>query len=149
MPAGSQIRAVLDTSVHVAALISSGPSAQIVEALAHGRFVSIVSEQTLDEVLRTILRPEKMAFMALSERDLALYHRHIKSHSEVVEGTYDVDLVPTDVKDNIIVAAALEGNATHIVSEDRDLLDLKALRIGGHNVVQVLRPRAFLNLISF
>jgi predicted nucleic acid-binding protein len=34
--------------------------------------------------------------------------------------------VPADPKDDIIIAAALEANASYIVSEDRHLLDLQA-----------------------
>lgn len=148
MPVANPNRAVLDTSIHVAALVSRGPSALLVEALANGLFVSIVSEAILDELIRTVLRPDKKQRIGRTENELALYHLFAKQRSVVVAGTYNVDLVPTDFKDNIIVAAALEGDATHIVSEDNDLLRMKVLRIGGHNVIQIVKPRAFLNLLE-
>lgn len=63
----------------------------------------------------------------------------------LVPGRFDVSLVPTDAKDNPIVACALEGDADYIVTDDRrDLLPLKVIRVAGHKAVQIVAPTAFL-----
>ena len=56
-----------------------------------------------------------------------------------------VDLVPSDLDDNKVVACALEAPADYIVTDDhRDLLPLKAIRLAGHKVIQIVRPMLFL-----
>jgi len=63
-------------------------------------------------------------------------------------GDLDVSLVPTDAKDNPIVACALEAAAEYIVTDDRrDLLPLKVIRVAGYEPVQIVAPRAFLKSV--
>ena len=58
-------------------------------------------------------------------------------------------MVPTDAKDNKVVACALEGEAGYLVTDDRrDLLPLKAVRVGGHRVIQIVAPGAFLRRLG-
>jgi len=46
-----------------------------------------------------------------------------------------------DPKDNPVVAAALEGDAEYILSEDDDLLVLKDHHVKGHNLIRCMKPR--------
>jgi len=65
-----------------------------------------------------------------------------------VPGNFDVSLVPTDAKDNPIVACALEGDAAYIVTDDRrDLLPIKEIRVAGHKPAQIVAPQAFLKSV--
>ncbi len=74
---------------------------------------------------------------ACSDEDAILA---VRGMGRTVPGLYAVELVPTDPRDNPVVAAALEGSADYIVSDDRrDLLPLKAIRLSGHHVIQVAR----------
>ncbi len=68
----------------------------------------------------------------------------------VAPGRYQhLDKVPTDVKDNMVVACALEAGAQYIVTDDRrDLLPLKVIRCPGFEPVQIVRPSAFLRLLD-
>ncbi len=66
----------------------------------------------------------------------------------LASGDLDVYLVPTDAKDDPIVACALEGAADYIVTDDRrDLLPLKVIRAAGYRPVQIVAPRAFLKTV--
>jgi putative PIN family toxin of toxin-antitoxin system len=145
------IRAVLDTSIYVSALLSSkGEPAQILEAgFERGLFVPVTSPAILDELIDVIARP---AIIRRARRDLAqlaAFHRWVERNAEVVEGEYqELDIVPRDAKDNPIAAAALEAQVPYLVSRDEDLLSLKVLRVPGHRPVQIVGPRAFLRLLK-
>ena len=68
----------------------------------------------------------------------------------VVPGHYeDLDKVPSDLKDNIVVGCALEAGADYIVTDDRrDLLPLKVIWCAGYRPVQIVSPLAFLRLLG-
>lgn len=69
--------------------------------------------------------------------------------AHIAGGTFEIDFVPTDAKDNHIVSAALEGGADYIVTEDaRDLLSLKVVRVRGFAPIQVLDAKAFLRQLG-
>jgi predicted nucleic acid-binding protein len=74
----------------------------------------------------------------------------LRHSAVVVPGHYEgLDKVPSDVKDNIVVACALEGEADYIVTDDRrDLLPLKVIRCSGYHPVQIVSPLAFLRLLD-
>jgi predicted nucleic acid-binding protein len=112
-------KAVLDTNLLVRALIG-GSSIELLAALRDGFYRLVTSEALLAELADV-----------------------------VVQGVYtDVNLVPRDAKDNPVVACALEGEAEYIVTDDRrDLLVLKAVRVAGHRVVQIVGLRPFLRQI--
>ena len=64
--------------------------------------------------------------------------------AEVSSGRYQVDMVPTDARDNHIVSTALEGGADYIVTEDaRDLLSLKVIKVRGFPPIQVVDASSF------
>jgi predicted nucleic acid-binding protein len=80
-----------------------------------------------------------------TDAELVRAVRRIRGKADVVPGHYGVNLVPTDAKDNPIVAAALEGQAGYIVTDDRqDLLPLKVIRLAGHQIIQIVRPTDFM-----
>lgn len=70
----------------------------------------------------------------------------MKKNSELLPGDYqDMGVVPTDVKDNAVAAAALEGEVPYLVAlDERDLLSLNVFLVAGHRPVQVVEPRDFL-----
>jgi putative PIN family toxin of toxin-antitoxin system len=145
------IRAVLDTSIYVSALLASkGDSGRLLDAGFEQRlFVPVTSPAILDELVDVIARP---AIMRRARRDLAqlaAFHRWVERNAEMVEGEYQgLDIVPRDAKDNPIAATALEGQVPYLVSRDDDLLSLKVLRVPGHRPVQIVGPRAFLRLLK-
>jgi len=113
-------------------LSSRGPSGYILESflgrgLRSGPFASIIAESKAffaDATFRA--RP---SFNAEDSHEI---FAALVEASHIASGTYHVDLVPTDTKDNHIVSTALEGGADTIVTEDaRDLLSLKVIKIRG------------------
>jgi putative PIN family toxin of toxin-antitoxin system len=105
----------------------------------------VTSEPLLKELADVLGRPKIQRRVRLTERQIARALRALRRVAKVVPGRYEVDLVPTDVKDNPVVACALEGQADYIVTEDADdLLPLKAIRVSGYRVIQIVRPEDFI-----
>jgi len=93
--------------------------------------------------------PRMKKFGSFSDlRETLSYLRYV---ALVVPGHYqDLDKVPSDLKDNIVVACALEAEADYIVTDDRrDLLPLKVIRCSGYRPVQIVSPPAFLRLLGY
>ena len=145
------IRAVLDTNIYISAFLSSqGASGRVLDAgFEEGLFIPVTSPAILEELIDVLGRPATMKRAQRNLAELAAFHRLVKRESEVIEGDYQgLDIVPRDARDNPIAAAALEGQASYLVSQDDDLLSLKVLRMPGHRPVQIVTPRAFLRLLG-
>ncbi len=136
----TELRTVLDTGVVVSALLlpSSVPRRALDTAAARGRL--LVSEATiaeLDEVLRRpkfdayVSNAQRMEFLSALVRDADLI--------EVVDVVTDC----RDPKDNKFLEVALNGNGSHIVTGDSDLLVLNPFR-----GISVVNPQTFVNLVD-
>lgn len=88
---------------------------------------------------------------SISNEDRFAFTERLRRIALVVPGHYQgLDKVPSDLKDNIVVACALEAEAEYIVTDDRrDLLPLKVIRCSGYHPVQVVSPLAFLRLLGY
>jgi putative PIN family toxin of toxin-antitoxin system len=143
--APDSFRVVLDTSVLVRGILSSrGPSGYILESFLDGAFELVLSLSIIAEAESVLNRRHiraRPSFNAEDSHDLLVA---LVEASHVASGTYYVNLVPTDAKDNHIVSTALEGGAGTIVTEDaRDLLSLKVIKIRGFPPVQIVDAKAF------
>lgn len=82
------VRAVLDTNIHVSALLSSrGVAGRVLTAgFERGLFVPVTSPAILDELIDVVARPAIMKRARRNLVQLAAFHRWVKRKSEVVEG---------------------------------------------------------------
>ena len=131
----SNVRVVMDTNVVVSAALlpRSMPRQAFDRALEHGTL--LMSSATVAELNDVLRRPrfdpyvhadERLEFLATLVRDAELV--------EVTEVVSDC----RDPKDNKFLELALNGNATHIVSGDEDLLVLHTFR-----GIPILTPQGF------
>ena len=149
--AARKLRAVLDTSVLVAAVLRpDGPSGQVLKAFRKGRFTHVTSSAILDEMVDVLARDKIQRMTKLTREDIATLRLAIQQRAESASGEYkDVDVVASDPKDNPIVAAALEMQARYVVTLDAsDLLRLKVFLVSGHRPVQIESPMGFLRLLG-
>ncbi len=104
----------------------------------------------MDELLEVLRYPHLQKYGPFSERDLWRIEEVLRDMAQVVGGHYlELEKVPTDIKDNIVAACALEAAADYIVTDDRrDLLPLKVIRCSGFKPVQIVRPSAFLEALA-
>src|SRR5262245_18018179 len=113
-------RAVLDTNIIVRAILRpAGVSGAILDAFRAGQFELVTSAMLLDELVRVLLGPSVRRVAEITEQQAAAVRANIEATAVVVAGDYrDVRVVPTDVTDDMLFAAALEGRALYVVSGD-------------------------------
>ena len=112
-----KLRAVLDTNVPIAAHLSKNPDSPTAELLRRWKdkeFIQLYSSETLDELNRKFVEKE------IDPQIAAEYIAHLVESGIYVEvGPGDIEpVIPADPDDDLIVACAVVGGATHIVTYD-------------------------------
>ncbi len=122
------MRAVLDTVVFVRALINpKGRWGRLLFDLSD-RYVIVLSPDIITEIVSVLYRPAlrerfpQMADPPQLDRVLRLFEQ-----AEIVE-PFEAVSVCRDPDDNKFFACALAGRADHIVTEDKDILDVGEFR---------------------
>jgi putative PIN family toxin of toxin-antitoxin system len=112
---------VVDTNVFVSAVINpSGHPARVVAALRDGRFILVTSEPLLDELADVLSRPRIVGRYRLDPAEVAEFHRTLQSEARIVGLTGTVRRC-RDPNDDAVIAPALLGNASVLVTRDDDL----------------------------
>ncbi len=148
---GPSPRAVLDTNLVIRILISPfGVTSRLLVALTERAFDFVTSETLLEELIDVLRSPRLQKYAPFSDQDLRRIVGVLRRVALVVPGHYqELDKVPTDFKDNMVVGCALESGAEYIVTDDRrDLLPLKVIHCAGYRPVQIVSPLAFLRLLG-
>lgn len=136
------MRVVVDTSVCISALISNKIYPYKILDLWIGKaFDLVTSEWQLDEI-RAVSRYDRVAPLLESHQVGRLVNR-MKKRATVLRNLPKVNYSP-DPDDNPIIATAIAGEASYIVSGDKgDLLALE--RVQG---VQIVTARTFVELVG-
>lgn len=137
------LRIVLDSSAWVRGIISrTGAAGFIIQAWRQEQLEVVVSRAIANETFEVLRRPHIQRRRHLTEREKKRAIVVMVKHGILVEGTLPIDAVPADLDDNAIIAAAVEGNAQYIVSEDDHLKSLKV-----YQGIQMIDPADFANLL--
>ncbi|MTJ13197.1 putative toxin-antitoxin system toxin component, PIN family [Anabaena sp. UHCC 0187] len=136
----TKVRAVIDTSVYLASFKSRSTTSapvKVIDNLREGNFLAIVSPQIFLETQDVATR-QKHGF---TQDYVRTFFGGIKSNIIIISGYYTCyKLDDIDIKDNMILAAALESKADYIISLDREhLLPLK-----NYQEIQIVNPHQFL-----
>ena len=123
------LRAVFDTNVIIAAMLSKNPHSPTVELLQHwsnGEFTLLYCDDLRAEYeekffTRNIPLDVQISFLT----SLFEFGEHIGLPAEQIQPR-----VPTDSDDDIVIACALAGQATHLVTYDPHLLNLGEMYAG-------------------
>lgn len=133
------MRAVLDTNVLVAALLSrDGTPAALLRAWRAGAFDLVVSPTLLEELVRVLEYPMIAARVTATEREefVGLLKEHAIRTADSVQASA---IRSSDPADDYLISLAKTAQAL-LVSGDGDLLDLAA-------VAPIMSPAAFLELL--
>jgi len=138
------LRVVLDANVYVSALIRpEGAPGQIVKRfLREDSFEIVLSPAIVEETVRALGYPKVRKYIHAGV-DPGLWFEDVILLAQFVAGDHEFDGVSVDSDDDKYFAAAVESNATLIVTGDPDLLTVKEYR-----GVRVVTPRVFMDLLS-
>lgn len=136
------IRVVADTNVLASGLAgydkSDSPESQILRAWRRERLELVTSAVILVELKRTLAKPYFAQRLTLDDADRAL--ELLRRRSRFVHDLAPVHGVATTPEDDLILATAASGQATHLVTGDRQLR-----RVCAYRGIEILRAREFLS----
>lgn len=143
-----KLRVVMDTNVLLRVILSKknqGVAAAIWSLWGTGSFQLVTSESLLKELHDTLMVPELAAIHKWPREQVSDYVQSLRDIAIITSGNTPVELPalarrdPTDLP---FLVAAVEGNASYIVTQDRDLLD-----VGEYNEISILDPLDFLRIL--
>jgi uncharacterized protein len=137
------MRAVVDTNILIRTLIKpSGTVGPVLARLVAGDYVLVYSEPVLAELLAKLVLPRIAKKYAIGESVIEATLAVIALRGELVGPTRKLK-VCRDPKDDMLIEAAVAGEAEYVVSGDEDLLVLKKFEL-----VRFVTPRAFLEALD-
>ena len=136
------MRAVLDTSVFISAFISQDRPPNLALALWFEKRYELVTSTWQIGEIRRVSRYERVRPL-ISSHDVGKMINALRLKAHVLEDLPDVTYSP-DPDDNPIIAAALAGKASYLVTGDK--ADLLAL--GSVGSVQIVTARAFVERLE-
>lgn len=116
-----KIRAILDTNLWISFILTRDFS-RLDALFQQNRVQLILSMELLEEIIEVVQRPKFRKYFP--ENDLHLLLRLIEDRAEIIPIKSKVNAC-RDPKDDFLLSLALDGNATHLITGDKDLLSLK------------------------
>lgn len=139
------MRIVLDTNVVLSALLWRGTPYQLLHAIQPRASTQLYSSTALLEELTDVLtRPSATKRLALIDKTAAAVLADYVEVIELVAPTTVPRVVPGDIDDDQVIAAAVAAQADLIVSGDRKHL----LPLGSHAGIAIVDVAEALRLIS-
>lgn len=137
-------RTVLDTNVFISGgTISAGAPSQIMNHWRNQDFVMVASPQLIAEYEEVLSRPSVMKYTCLTPQENAHYIQEVKDRAYMTNGTLTLNVLTNDPDDNMVLACAEEGVATHLVTGN--IKDFPFKRYKG---IQIVTPKEFLELLE-
>jgi len=114
-------RVIVDTNLLISFLINRDYS-KLDRILSHKQITLLYSQELIDEFIEVARRPKFKRYFSISNiQELVL---QISTRAEFIEVKAKVE-VCSDPKDNFLLALAKDGQATHLLTGDKDLLSIK------------------------
>ena len=139
------IRVVADTNVLASGLAGydalAGPAAYLLRAWQQRRFDLVASGPIFEELERTLAKPYFTQRLGAAGARKAM--DFVREGELLVIELADVQGVATTPADDLILATAVAGGASHLVTGDRQLRNL-----GEYEGVRIVGPRAFVDWLD-
>jgi putative PIN family toxin of toxin-antitoxin system len=135
---------VLDATILVSAFLTPyGLSAQLLAEARQGHFTLCLSEEILAETQEVLLRRERIRkrYRYTDEQPMRFCHA-LRTAVPLVRPAPGVRGVCRDSNDDHIIACAVAGHATYLVTRDSDLLDL-----GSYRHITIESPETFMRVL--
>jgi len=138
------LRAVLDTNVFVSGLKSQNTApGQIIDAWMKKRFILITSPQLLAEIHEVLMRPAILDLLKKTPDEVNEFIKLLLQKIFVTEGKLETDVLKNDPDDNMVLAAALEGQATCFVTGNT-----KHFPFAEYQGVKIVKPQEFVEILN-
>ncbi len=140
------MRVVLDTNVLVSAtLIRGGNEDRVLRAWQRGDFDLVFSPATLGELARVLSYPKLRKMRWLTDGEATALLELLSAQSVFVPGDLVVKAC-RDLQDDKLIAAGIEGDASYLVTGDKDLLVLKNI-LKKQRGLSIVTPATFLTIL--
>ena len=138
-------RVVLDSSILISAFIASHTELMhLLRQPLRSRYQLILSNEILAETAQALLTKESVRrYATYADVDVHDYLAWLLSVAELVDDIPELNAVPNDPKDNMVVATAVAGKADYLVTGDGKHL-LKEKELLG---IPIISARSFLDLL--
>lgn len=139
------MRIVLDTNVVLSALLWRGTPYRLLDAIQQRSSTQLYSSTALlEELIDVLTRPSATKRLALIKKTAATVLADYVEVIELIAPTIVPRVVPGDIDDDQVIAAAVAAQADLIVSGDRKHL----LPLGSHAGIAIVDVAEALRLIS-
>jgi len=131
---------VLDSNVLIPLSIPASRSTRLFSRLRAAGWPVALSPQILEEVEHKMLTKQPLRrWLKLTDDEIRGFVDDLSELVHMTPGTLSIQgAVPADPQDDIIVAAAVESNASYVVSEDKHLL-----KIGTYQGIKIMSIAQF------
>lgn len=140
------IRIVIDTNILVSAILTpEGNPAKILRLELQGKLNLIISPSILEEIRKVLRYPKLVKLMKKNMITLEEVYTFLDKMSKIAvitPGKLDIEAIPDDPSDNMVLSCAVEGEADFIISGDHHLTDLRIFQ-----GIKIVDPAAFLKII--
>ena len=119
-------RVVIDTNIFISAIIRGGTPYKLLKAWEEDKISLLISENIFQEIEEVLNRKKINQKYQLKKQEIQLVLEGIKLNAVFVRPLEESGLPIhcRDQKDDKLLACALGGNATHLITGDKDLLML-------------------------
>jgi len=136
-------KAVLDSTVLVSAFLKKGGvSYTLLRQAFEGAFVPCFADAILDEVDKVLRYPRIRKKNRYTDEEIRKYVSLLGTVGQMISSLPRLRVVIRDPNDDMIIACAVKAKAEHIVTRDKDLLDL-----GHYHEIEIVSPEAFLTVL--
>ena len=122
------LRVVIDTNVLISGLfgLQNSPSAQLLAAFRRQRLILVTSPAIVEEVALVLARDRIVQRTHMEAAEQEAFISELVDRSELTSGRQLTIPVSRDIKDDKVLACALEGQVDYLITGDEDLLALQA-----------------------
>ncbi len=114
-------RIIIDTNLWISFLLTKDYS-KLDKLFSTNNLILLFSPELLEEFIEVARRPKFKKYFAVADLDSLLGEIHLKA--EFFEVTSDINIC-RDPKDDFLLSLSQDGNATHLITGDKDLLEIK------------------------